>query len=47
MNVHIFTQIKVGACLLTICGNIVVYLTILGYFLFLDPEETATYGGMA
>lgn len=40
-------QIKIGACILTLCGNIVVYLTILGYFLFLDPDENATYGGMA
>lgn len=39
-------QIKLGATILTICGNIVVYLTIFGYFLFLDPDET-TYGGMA
>lgn len=35
-----------GASILTICGNVVVYLTIFGYFLFLDPDET-TYGGMA
>ncbi|XP_031636944.1 leptin receptor gene-related protein-like [Contarinia nasturtii] len=38
--------ILLGASVLTICGNIVVYLTIFGYFLFLDPDET-TYGGMA
>lgn len=36
-----------GACILTLCGNVVVYLTVLGYFLFLDPDEAATYGGMA
>lgn len=41
-----YFQIKFGASVLTICGNIVVYLTIFGYFLFLDPDET-TYGGMA
>lgn len=40
-------QIKFGACILTLCGNVVVYVTILGYFLFLDPDENATYGGMA
>lgn len=40
-------QIKIGACILTLCGNVVVYLTILGYFLFLDPDDNATYGGMA
>lgn len=39
-------KIELGAAILTICGNIVVYLTIFGYFLFLDPDET-TYGGMA
>lgn len=44
---YILQQIKVGACILTLCGNIVVYLTILGYFLFLDPDEAAAYGGMA
>lgn len=46
-NENFHFQIKIGACILTLCGNVVVYLTILGYFLFLDPDENATYGGMA
>lgn len=39
-------QIKITASILTILGNVVVYLTIFGYFVFLDPDETS-YGGMA
>lgn len=42
-----FEQIKFGASVLTIIGNIVVYITIFGYFVFLEPDETNTYGGMA
>ncbi|XP_037042960.1 leptin receptor overlapping transcript-like 1 [Bradysia coprophila] len=35
-----------GACYLTICGNFVVYGTIVGYFLLFDSEDNV-YGGMA
>lgn len=40
-----YLQIMMGACYLTICGNIVVYLTIIGFILF-DSEEDNVYGGM-
>lgn len=39
--------IMVGACYLTLFGNIVVYLTIVGYFIFFDNDEDNVYGNMA
>lgn len=32
--------IKWGACYLTLAGNVVVYLTLLGFFLTFDQEDT-------
>lgn len=40
-------QIMMGACYLTLFGNIIVYMTIIGYFIFFDNDEDNVYGGMA
>lgn len=41
---HLYSfQIAWGACYLTICGNFVVYLAILAYFLVFDNESSG-YG---
>lgn len=39
-------QIAWGACYLTLSGNFIVYLTIVGYFMFFENEDNV-YGGMA
>lgn len=33
-------KIEWGACYLTLAGNVVVYLTLLGFFLTFDQEDT-------
>jgi hypothetical protein len=33
-------QIKSGACYLTLAGNVVVYATLLGFFMTFDAEDT-------
>lgn len=35
----IFTQIQWAACYLTLAGNVVVYLTLLGFFLTFDQDD--------
>lgn len=42
-----FNQILPGACYLTLFGNIIIYMTIIGYFIFFDNDEDNVYGGMA
>ncbi|XP_014215538.1 leptin receptor gene-related protein isoform X2 [Copidosoma floridanum] len=32
--------IKVGACYLTLAGNVIVYLTIIGFFIAFDQEDS-------
>uniref|UniRef100_A0A1L8DK75 Putative leptin receptor protein-related protein n=1 Tax=Nyssomyia neivai TaxID=330878 RepID=A0A1L8DK75_9DIPT len=32
--------ILAGACYLTLCGNVVVYITLLGYFLLFDADDS-------
>lgn len=39
----IYQQIHWGSCLLTLAGNVVVFLTILGFFLAFDNEDDAGY----
>lgn len=46
-NPHPFHQILPGACYLTLFGNIIIYMTIIGYFIFFDNDEDNVYGGMA
>lgn len=38
-HLYVF-QIKAGACYLTLCGNVVVYITLLGYFLLFDADDS-------
>ncbi|KAI1290447.1 Leptin receptor gene-related protein [Halotydeus destructor] len=35
--------IRWGACILTLCGNCVVFLTILGFFIAFDNEDDGGY----
>lgn len=40
MGIVSVVQIKWGACYLTLAGNIVVYSTLVGFFITFDQDDT-------